>query len=352
MYFAHFRVRPVRRGRRAASHLDQITATRRARMRGCAVLVVLGFAFAVLGAAAPAQAHGIAGNRVFPGTLSFDDPAVMDEFTLTATSLKHARDGNDVVDDVISWDFARLLTPTVSLAVGSGFIYRDWGDLRRSGFDEVDVMIKTLLYQNDVHEIMISAGVAGGIGRSGALGVGANQFTTVLPGGFFGKGFGDLPNGLAWLRPFAVTGAVSVEIPTSGRSTALNYSVPAELTPAVLRTDTIMHWGLSLQYSTFYLTPLYRPAAARRAARSVHPIGGVRVRLANAVEAGGNHESGSRPCGRQVSGRDGSHRAAQQRRGAQRRRPGAAAPVHRRSDPEPVWPTGVRTVGLRLARRG
>jgi hypothetical protein len=257
MYFAHFRVRPVRPGRRAAVPLDRITARRRALTRGRAVLIVLGFAFAVLGAAAPAQAHGIAGNRVFPGTLSFDDPAVMDEFTLTATSLKQGGDNNDVVDNVISWDFARLLTPTVSLAVGSGFIHRDWGDLRRSGFDEVDIMIKMLLYQNDVHEIMISAGVAGEIGRSGALGVGANQFTTVLPGVFFGKGFGDLPNGLAWLRPFAVTGAVSVEIPTSGTSAALDNSVPGELTPAVLRTDTIMHWGLSPQYSTFYLTPRY-----------------------------------------------------------------------------------------------
>src|SRR5262249_3347741 len=255
-YFAHFRVRLVRHGWRAAAPLDRIMARRRALTRACAVLVVLGFV-AILGAAAPAQGHGIAGNRVFPGTLSFEDPAVMDEFVLAATSLKHAGDDNAVVDNVISWDFSRLLTATVSLSVGNSFIHRDWGDLRRSGFDEVDVMIKTLLYQNDVHEIMISAGVAGGIGRSGALGVGANQFTTVLQGLFFGKGFGDLPNGLAWLRPFAVTGAVSVEIPTSGTSTALDNSIASELTPAVLRTDTIMHWGLSLQYSTFYLTPRY-----------------------------------------------------------------------------------------------
>jgi hypothetical protein len=27
-----------------------------------------------------AQAHGIAGNRFFPGTMTFDDPAVADEF--------------------------------------------------------------------------------------------------------------------------------------------------------------------------------------------------------------------------------------------------------------------------------
>jgi hypothetical protein len=27
-----------------------------------------------------AQAHGISGNRFFPGTMTFDDPAVADEF--------------------------------------------------------------------------------------------------------------------------------------------------------------------------------------------------------------------------------------------------------------------------------
>jgi hypothetical protein len=33
-----------------------------------------------------ADAHGIVGNRVFPGTLAFDDPAVMDELVLPAVS--------------------------------------------------------------------------------------------------------------------------------------------------------------------------------------------------------------------------------------------------------------------------
>jgi len=34
---------------------------------------------ATLGGINHAHAHGIAGNRFFPGTLSFDDPAVADE---------------------------------------------------------------------------------------------------------------------------------------------------------------------------------------------------------------------------------------------------------------------------------
>jgi hypothetical protein len=50
-----------------------------------------------------ADAHGIAGNRFFPGTLAFDDPAVADESRLPLfTSSKHPDDGGDVVDNRFS----------------------------------------------------------------------------------------------------------------------------------------------------------------------------------------------------------------------------------------------------------
>jgi hypothetical protein len=39
-------------------------------------------AVAMLSGVQSAHAHGIAGNRFFPGTLSFDDPAVADESRL------------------------------------------------------------------------------------------------------------------------------------------------------------------------------------------------------------------------------------------------------------------------------
>jgi hypothetical protein len=43
----------------------------------------------------------------------------------------------------------------------------------------------------------------------------------------FGKSFGDLPN-VAWLRPFAVTGAASSEIAATGNSTVLDNSMPGD----------------------------------------------------------------------------------------------------------------------------
>ncbi len=73
MLFAHHSVRPFPHGRSAAR-------------RVCALMICLTLAFALPWASRPAQAHGIAGNRLFPGTLSFEDPAVMDELVLNGTN--------------------------------------------------------------------------------------------------------------------------------------------------------------------------------------------------------------------------------------------------------------------------
>ena len=72
-----------------------------------------------------AHAHGIAGNRFFDGTLSFDDPAVADEAIVPLYSqLNHPTTlGSDVGENRINWAFARLLTPTIAFtAEVVGFI--------------------------------------------------------------------------------------------------------------------------------------------------------------------------------------------------------------------------------------
>ena len=51
----------------------------RAMWRALRVTVLFGSCLALRPEAAPA--HGIAGNRLFPGTLIFDDPAVADELS-------------------------------------------------------------------------------------------------------------------------------------------------------------------------------------------------------------------------------------------------------------------------------
>ena len=208
-----------------------------------------------------AHAHGIVGNRLFPGTLAFDDPAVMDELILPAVSrLKHSGDGADVKDDRIGGSFLRLLTSTLAFEIESGWVHRNWGPAQRSGFETTSLGLKGLLYKNDLHEMMVSAGLAWGIRGSGARGIGESSPDTLQPGIFFGKGFGDLPDSLSWLRPFAVTGAVTLEHPFAGTSTNLGMDgLDGQLGPLLIRNVDILHWGFSIQYSTFYLTSRFRP---------------------------------------------------------------------------------------------
>lgn len=215
----------------------------------------------LLGLCQPAFAHGIAGNRFFPGTMAFDDPAVADEAILpTFSSSKHPGEDGDVIDNQISWAFSRLLTPKVAFAIESGWVHRNWGVGKRAGFDTTNLTIKGEVYRNNPHEMLVSAGLTWGIGRSGAQGVGGNAPDTIQPGLFFGKGFGDAPDSLAWLRPFGITGALVAELPVRGSSTNLGVDPASGQLASMLNGNvSTLHWGFSIQYSTLYLTDRFTP---------------------------------------------------------------------------------------------
>jgi hypothetical protein len=210
------------------------------------------------------HAHGIAGNRFFPGTMAFDDPAVADEFLILPSTLNHPIDSGSpfsVFDASFSWSFARLLTPDVSIGVNGGWIRRTGdGFPTQSGFDQTSFTLKRLMYKNEIHETLISASLSWGVGGSGSQAVGANKADTVLPSVTFGKGLGDLPDQLAWLRPFALAGAVSLELPL--RPTSANFGFdPASgrFGPLLDQNVEILHWGFAVEYSTLYLSDRFKP---------------------------------------------------------------------------------------------
>lgn len=58
-----------------------------------------------------AHAHGIAGNRLFPGTITFDDPAVADELQIwTVNSRQNFDTGPSfvVLDQALYGDLSRI----------------------------------------------------------------------------------------------------------------------------------------------------------------------------------------------------------------------------------------------------
>ncbi|MBR8130942.1 hypothetical protein [Burkholderia ambifaria] len=193
------------------------------------------FAAALL-APAVSHAHAIAGDRVFPATMAVDDPGVGDEMNFQFGHIKTTNDdGNDVNVNTASFEWDKLITSNLAFSVGSTYINQnapDGGSAK--GFDNLEVGLKYLAYVNPKHEFMVSVGVKASLGGTGAKSV-SDSFSTISPAVFFGKGFGDLPDALKYLRPLAITGAVSPNYTT-------NASAPDSL-----------DWGVTLQYSIPYL---------------------------------------------------------------------------------------------------
>jgi hypothetical protein len=145
--------------------------------------------------------------------------------------------------------------PTLAITYDSGWIHQNWPVGHASGVAATDVGLKYEAFRNNQHEALVSVGLAWGIGHSGAQGVGADQPNTILPGLFFGKGFGDLPDQFSWLRPFAVTGAIVSETPLGSGGKALAPSLATGKPGPVLAPGVeTLNWGFSIQYSTLYLT--------------------------------------------------------------------------------------------------
>jgi hypothetical protein len=164
------------------------------------------FIIVILAVAGTSWAHGIAGNRYFPGTLTFDDPAVADElFMPLYDHLEHpTREAGEATDDAFSLTFLRLLTPRLAIGGDATWLRRGREEFStRSGFGQAHLLIKGLVYENDPHETLMSASFIWGIGGLGTKAVGGYGPNTLQPSITFGKGFGDLPDTLKWLRPFA-----------------------------------------------------------------------------------------------------------------------------------------------------
>jgi len=215
---------------------------------------LLALAVATHGVAGLAFAHGLAGNRFFPGTLAFDDPAVGDELDFPLVDVLPGTSGG-IRDIDYGFQFTRLLTPTVALGVSSGVIQQfQNAHPQRTGFEQTSVEIKARIWEDDIHETLASASLVYSIGASGTNAVGSGGPDTLAPGVFFGQGFGALPDSLAFFRPFGISGAFAPQFPLEGSSAAAALNAPAGSLPTTTKNPIIINWGLSIQYSTYYLT--------------------------------------------------------------------------------------------------
>jgi hypothetical protein len=191
-----------------------------------------------------ALAHGFAGPRFFPATIGTDDPFAADE--LAVPTIGWSKDDGDGRTTSYSADFAKRIFPNFALEFGATYLrLRPPGGPTVDGFDNVSVGAKYQFATDPVRETIFSVGIDADLGRTGTSRIGAEDFTTLTPAFFFGKGFGDLADRTSLLRAFALTGSLGVAFPTKARSP--DGAGGFENHPNTLKI------GLALEYSLPYL---------------------------------------------------------------------------------------------------
>ncbi|WP_028225216.1 hypothetical protein [Paraburkholderia ferrariae] len=195
-------------------------------------------AIACLAHASGAHAHAVVGDRIFPATMTVDDPGVDDEFDTQFGHIKSPdANGDDMNVNTVSYEWDKTITRNWQLSVSSDYVSQndpDGGSAK--GWDNVTVGTKYMVYANAAHEFMASVGLLAEIGGTGARSIGS-PYSTISPNLYLGKGFGDLPDALSYLRPMAVTAQLSPNMTTASSDQGPNS----------------FFWGLTLQYSIPYL---------------------------------------------------------------------------------------------------
>lgn len=213
--------------------------------------------FAILFIPVLSWAHGFAGKRFFPTTLAIDDPFVSDEGSLLVNYTKEPGKGEEppTKTTVISGEFSKRITPSLGISLGLDFRHLKLDDGRiKNGFGNLDLGAKYQLFTNAPHEFLLSFGVDSELGGTGSLSVGSESFSTISPVLLFGKGFGDLPDSLKYLRPLAITGRFASNFPTRSKNvtTVVNHET-GEIMQEVEKNPVTLSWGFTIQYSFPYL---------------------------------------------------------------------------------------------------
>jgi hypothetical protein len=224
-------------------------------MKHLALVFWLVCALCHLCATSQTYSHGFAGARFFPATLSTDDPFVADELSLPTVSTIRTPDDGGTRQTDISVDIAKRITPQFGIEIGETLTALNPCQGRAAnGFGNLELAGKYQFLKNDVHEAIASLGLGVEVGGTGSSSIGADSFSTWSPGVFFGKGFGDLPEALRFLKPFALTGQVGIAIPTSASTRSVTVDDrTGETDIEIERHPNVLQWGFALEYSVVYL---------------------------------------------------------------------------------------------------
>jgi hypothetical protein len=204
-------------------------------------------------APAYAEAHCLAGGRIFPSTLAIEEPCVHEGMALPDFAAYGTGDRPANRETAIGGHYSKRVFENVAVMAG-----RPWSRLSTpgrviSGLGAIETGVKYQFVTLPEQELIVSTSFFVEWGKTGRQSLGAPAYNVYMPTISFGKGFGDLPNALNALRPFAVTGDFGYAIPGWRRTGTIALEQDGLLGLDVERHPQVFKWGFSLQYSMSYL---------------------------------------------------------------------------------------------------
>ena len=158
-----------------------------------------------------AQAHVVCGDRVFPTTLTMDDPGVSDEMSLPTITLTPTSSGQS---NGYGYEWDKTITEDLGFAVNGNYSTQRNPSQHLAGWDNVTVTLKDqhpCINRHPHQELVWSVGLIRlipGTGSAQLRKAGAiASVGSTAPTFYFGKGMGDVAAG--YLRPVAITGELS-----------------------------------------------------------------------------------------------------------------------------------------------
>ena len=205
-------------------------------------IMILSVLFSISLLTKQSHAHGIIGKRFIPTSLVVDDPFASDEMDLLKVERGSKNDNGR--ETSVGFEFSKRLTPDFALGVGWKYLFEELtGGTQTSGAGNPEFLAKYVSLKSPEHEGIFSVGLEvepGGVGPQRV----AERVTTISPALFFGKGFGDLPDSLPFLKPLSINGQFNVNNPanrTTGSGDDKEHNA------------TTLDYGVAIIYSIPYL---------------------------------------------------------------------------------------------------
>jgi hypothetical protein len=197
---------------------------------------------------APASAHAIAGQRLFPSTLTFDDPGIGAELPLVFSHVpNHGIDQND-----FGLSVTKPITPNFSVTAATDYLGTTGGGLPGvHGWGNFALGAVWQVYLDPATESIGSFGIERTFANTGSRII-RDDYATWSPQFNFGQGLGMVH--ASWLRPFAITGAIGVDLPDAAQA------------------PRMLNWNFALQYSIPYLQNFVKYAGIKAPFNKLIPL--------------------------------------------------------------------------------